>query len=107
MEFEIDCILFNYDSRCTSKLMKIYKGSGSLEQRPRSANIPTIPLPVAKGVGSTNVPFLKLGARALRKHLKSTNTLRTRSHRYPRDGQTRGTHADLGSVRRANGLTSC
>ena len=86
--------------------MKIYKGSGSLDQRPRSANIPTISSPVAKGGGSTNVAFLKFGARALRKHLESTNTLRTRSHRYPRDGQTRGTHADLSSVRGADGLTS-
>ncbi len=87
--------------------MKLYKRRSEVRKRSSSTKIIFFPSPDTKTLAPTNMAFLELGVGALSEDLVSTYTLRTRSHRYPRDGELCGTLADLPSIGRADGLTSC
>ncbi len=87
--------------------MKLYKRRIEVLKASPFTTIPYFPSPDTKTLAPTNIALLKFGAGALSEDLVSTYTLRTRSHRYPCDGELCGTLADLPSIGRADGLTSC
>ena len=83
--------------------MKLYRASCGFPI-PSKLYPTTHTSPGTQSLASTNIALLELGTSALRKDLVSTHALRTRGYRDPGDGKLLGAHADLLSIRRADGL---